>query len=344
MAIRKKSNGIKDVLMSQIASQRSRAYRVKSIVSLVVAVLLSQLQIAVAQQPQDIQISECNVTFAEKVDVPALDSGPITKIGIEENQAIAADQLVAELDSSVLQNQRIAAEAKRAQLAAKLADKSEMRYAETVHAEAVRTYESYKRQIDRTPGSISQNDLAESRLGVERAQLEIDRLARQYADISVSIGIQDLELKQFDLQLEKLHVRSPLSGVVLKRFRSLGEWVDKGDPIATIARMDQLKVSAFVSERLLSPRRAVGVPVDVIWNEGDVKRTLRGRITSVEPQMFSDSTYRINVMIENHQVVGGWKLTPGRSVTMVIYQAEANPAVDSSATATNTSNAQGMKR
>lgn len=330
--------------MSQITQIRSQAYRVNSFAFLIGVVLFPHSRQGFAQQPRDIQISECNVTFAEQVDVPALDSGPITKIAVEENHPIAADQLVAELDSSVLTNQRIAAEAKRAQLAAKLEDQTEMRYAETVYVEAVSRFESDTRQHDRTPGSISQDALTRSRLAVDRAQLEIDRVKRQYADISLSIRIQDLELAQFDLQIEKLRVRSPLLGVVLKRFRSRGEWVDMGDTVATIARMDQLKVSAFVSEEQLSPRRAVGTPVTVRWNEGETEHALRGRISTVEPQMFSDSTFRINVMIENRQVDGGWLLTPGRSVTMVIYPGEVQPEIDSPATARRVPNAQGIIR
>jgi hypothetical protein len=89
--------------------------------------------------------------------------------------------------------------------------------------------------------------------------------------------------------------------------------------------MDQLRVAAFLSESDLSPRRAVGTPVAIQWQEGLEQRakpeqlTLRGKIVAIDPQMLSDQTYRVIVMIENRRLDGGWLLVPGRSVTMSVY-------------------------
>lgn len=141
-----------------------------------------------------------------------------------------------------------------------------------------------------------------------------------------------------DLQLAKLRARSSLTGVVLARYRNRGEWVDKGEPIAKIARMDQVRVSAFMAEADLSPRKAVGTPVAVQWHEGNTTPgnaieasgpyTLRGKIVSIDPQMMSDQTYRVNVMIENRQVDGGWLLLPGRSVTMTVFTSREETNVE----------------
>lgn len=285
---------------------------------------------------RQVVVEYCDVQFAEFVDVPSLDAGQLTRVEIEEGHQVKADQVIAELDSTLLASQRIAAEAKRAQIATKLEDQTELRYAEIVLQEAVNALESDERQSKRTPGSITSDAITRSRLAVERANLEQERVKRQKQDLATTLRLQELEIGILDLQLAKLRARSSLTGVVLTRYRNRGEWVDKGEPIAKIARMDQLRVSAYMAEADLSPRKAVGTPVAVQWHEGKATSghgteasgpyTLRGKIVSIDPQMMSDQTYRINVMIENRQVEGGWLLLPGRSVTMTVFTSpeEAN--------------------
>ena len=83
-------------------------------------------------------------------------------------------------------------------------------------------------------------------------------------------GIVQLQLKQagpadrqlLELQLDRLTLRSPIDGVVMKRLARAGEVVAPGAPIMTVARLDELTLTVYVPEADLG-RVSIGQPVEV---------------------------------------------------------------------------------
>ncbi|HEY3110604.1 MAG TPA: efflux RND transporter periplasmic adaptor subunit [Chloroflexota bacterium] len=83
-------------------------------------------------------------------------------------------------------------------------------------------------------------------------------------------GIVQVQLKQagpaerqlLEVQLERLTLRSPLNGIVLKRLARQGEVVGGGAPVLTVARLDELTLTVYVPEADLG-RVAVGQSVEV---------------------------------------------------------------------------------
>jgi HlyD family secretion protein len=69
------------------------------------------------------------------------------------------------------------------------------------------------------------------------------------------------ERQLLDVQLERLTLRSPLSGVVLKRLARQGEVVGAGTPVLTVARLDELTLTVYVPEAELG-RVALGQSVE----------------------------------------------------------------------------------
>ena len=60
-------------------------------------------------------------------------------------------------------------------------------------------------------------------------------------------------------------VRSPMAGVVYGREVRQGSYVNAGDPIANVGRVDQVRVRVFVDEPELG-RVAIGQPVTITWD------------------------------------------------------------------------------
>jgi HlyD family secretion protein len=69
------------------------------------------------------------------------------------------------------------------------------------------------------------------------------------------------ERQLLEVQLERLTLRAPLTGVVLKRLARQGEVVAAGAPVLTVARLDELTLTVYVPEAELG-RVAVGQSVE----------------------------------------------------------------------------------
>ena len=113
--------------------------------------------------------------------------------------------------------------------------------------------------------------------------------------------------------------------------RSEGEWVQKGEPVATLGKIDRLHVRALLSTDQITHEDCLGLPVSVHWVDPSSGRgrSLRGKVSSVDPQVISGGRFvRLHAEIENRMTKSGshWQLSPGAEVRMTIYPNAPNLA------------------
>ncbi len=161
------------------------------------------------------------------------------------------------------------------------------------------------------------------RLGVERAELDVNRAKKAVEQAKIEVDLRTADLSLIEDTLRRLHIQSPLSGVVLEVFRQRGEWVAAGEPIVRIARLDRLDVHAILSAEQLPPQLCRDQTVVVRWTDPTNKKELllRGRVTAVQPQRLAGSRYRFQANVENQKTSDGrdWALYPGTEVKMFVY-------------------------
>lgn len=90
--------------------------------------------------------------------------------------------------------------------------------------------------------------IGEYSLSVVAAQDAVEgaRAGKEQAQAAVQVAEAQLDL--LDLQIEKLIVKAPQAGVVLTRSVQPGEIVQAGMPVLTIARLETLTVTVYISE------------------------------------------------------------------------------------------------
>jgi len=105
----------------------------------------------------------------------------------------------------------------------------------------------FERVIDGLQAEAEAEAANSHQLGVERFKLEL-------AQAKVEQRVQDLqaELQQHQLQLAELAsslqiIRSPIDGVIVERYRNLGDWVKAGEPLIRVIRLDRLRAEGFIS-------------------------------------------------------------------------------------------------
>lgn len=120
-------------------------------------------------------------------------------------------------------------------------------------------------------------------------------------------------VRQLDARIAQKRIAAPFSGELGVRRVNLGQYLNPGDPIATLTDLDRLYVDFTVPQQELShlqKGRTVSVASDA-WPG----RTFTGRVTTVEPRIGEDSR---NVMVQALLANPDRALRPGMYVTAAL--------------------------
>ena len=273
---------------------------------------------------EGIPVQDCVVRFAQEIEIPALASGRVAEVTVQTNDAVEAGAPLARLDDrSLLIRRRAAA------LACELAqsdasDDVEQQYAEAAFKEATAELDASRSIHHDVNGAISANQLRRMRLAVERAVLEVARAKKRQQQSRLETRMREADLAMIDEQLNNLKSISSIAGVVLNVSRSVGEWIEAGETIATVASMDRLRVHALASSHDISASACRDATATVHWKDPATgkARSLRGRVVSIDPQILPGGRYRLHAEVINRVEPDDerqWQLKPGASVEMRIH-------------------------
>jgi RND family efflux transporter MFP subunit len=176
-------------------------------------------------------------------------AGTISRLLVNEKDAVAKGQLLAELDASA---ESAALDQARARVAESVAD-ARLAESERVRAEA----------------------LLASKVGTQQA---VDKALRDRDAALAREATAEADVKRLAALVAKARIVAPLAGTVLERFVERGETVDRGARILTVADLGRLRIEAEVDE-YDSTRVAVGMPV-LVRAEGD-ESVLHGVVEEV---------------------------------------------------------------
>ena len=187
---------------------------------------------------------------------------------------------------------------------------------EVAQAELRRAVDSEKRLAQ----SVSQSELDQLRLLVQRGTLEIEE-----AQLELDLSQTTREAKENDLQIAEYkilqrRITAPLAGFVAEVHRHRGEWVQPGQTILRILRLDRLRAEGLVNSRTvqghLNGRR---VKLTVQLND-QASAEFVGKVVFVSPEIDPvNGQVRVWAEIENADL----RLQPGLHGSMVIESGSA---------------------
>jgi len=298
-----------------------------------------------AQQPPAapadvLEVRDVVVDFARQIDVPARRSGTVAQLTVRQNDAVQAGQVLAKLDESSLMIRRRSAILQLESARLVLADDLELKFAQTALEEAEAELEDSRSVHDTVRGAVPLNQLRRMRLAVQRGELEVARVEKQRRQAEIDQQLRIADLAVIDDELSRLESVSPIDGIVIAVHREIGEWVQAGEPMLTVATIGKLRLRALVDARLLDTSQCVGLPVTVHWQSSGKTRggSLRGQIVSVDPGRLPGNRVRFHVEVTNRRQVrttangakaGPWMLLPGMDVKLRIDQSPAQIALRS---------------
>jgi membrane fusion protein (multidrug efflux system) len=160
-----------------------------------------------------------------------------------------------------------------------------------------------------------EQQIAQVDLKIENAQKNLKRFAtlyrqdatteKNYDDLVFQVKELQVEKRRLQvtlgkkqLELEKSLIRAPFNGLVLKRYKSEGEWVSPGDPVCQLAAIDDVVVQVALSEELIP---YVHVGQSLTLSITTVAASIQGKVKTVTPSVNAKSkTFDIKIGIDYH--------------------------------------------
>jgi RND family efflux transporter MFP subunit len=268
-----------------------------------------------APKPIVRKIPDAMVQATADVEVAAQEAGLLSEVCVREGQTLARGDPVAQIaDREVRierQRKQLELEAARRQVENDVDIRFARKSAEVAEAELRRAKES--RQI--YAKSVSDTEADRLELVVQRARLEVEQAEYDAEIAELTRRIKQGELEAVEAQIERRRVVAPLAGVVANVYRQPGEWVEPGDAVVRIVRVDRLRVEGFLPLAEFDEWIAGAAVRLRVGGPEDPAPKLEGKIVFVSPEVDPvNSQIRVWAEVENRQM----RLRPGMRVALEI--------------------------
>jgi multidrug resistance efflux pump len=233
---------------------------------------------------------------------------------------VAKDDLLAQIDDEVPRMQHEIAEFKLAVAKKQAEDDVDIRYAIKAADHAKAQYDGDVLSNEAYNKSVPRIQVDEHKLEWEKMLLATEKARKDQAVNKLQMGVSQAELNATAENVKRRKVTAPLEGVVSELTRHIGEWVQQGEPLMKLVRIDLLRVEGRVGARDYRPSELYGKQVDIVVEFAHGKtETFHGKIVFVSPVLESSGDFVVRAEVQNRRDENGfWVLTAGLPATMTI--------------------------
>ncbi len=249
----------------------------------IIASFLSTPLLLMAEDIEDDAPSEldCFIEPFITVNLGSDVAGIIKEIKVDRGDSVEKGQILVRLDTRVEEANLKLTLARTEMIATLEARKANLEF-------TVREHERMKELHNQNIVAFEEVDMAKTKMLIARRELEAAEEQRY---------IVGLEHKKAGEAVEKRIIRSPISGVVIEKFISIGELVDK-KPILKLAQLDPLNVEVIAPVSLLGSFK-VGDLAEII-PEHLVGTTYVGKVKLVDKVIDATSgTFGMRIELPN---------------------------------------------
>jgi macrolide-specific efflux system membrane fusion protein len=274
-----------------------------------------------ARAEDQIVVESALLRLIQQVEVPARTQGILSAVNVAEGDRVGQGTMLAQVDD---------AEAKLLQARAaveleiekdKVANDVPIRTAQRALTLNRDEFKRLETALQRIPGSISTSELETARFHADQAQFELEAAerARQQNRLSARLKSKELELSQHNVEVRR--IVAPINGVVVEVFRQTGEWVEPGDKVVRIVRIDRLRAEGLVRIGEIDSD-LLGAPATIAIDlPGKGATTFPGKVVFVSPEINPVSGQaRVWVEVDNKDGV----LKPGQRPKLTIMPLETS--------------------
>ena len=274
-----------------------------------------------------------------QAEVSAETAGRVIETPVERGTRVAQGAMLIRISPSETAAQLQEADANAAQIEAKLGlmpgqPFDRMKVPDVMNAKA--SLDLAEAEFNRMRSLVDQKVISQSEFDQRRTQLEAARQHYQSEQNLADQSYRSLEGARARVALARkavsdTSVRAPLAGIVAERLVSVGDYVTRGARVATVVRIDPLRVELTIPEQhvsLVKVGQQVRLTVDAYPGE-----EFAATVKFVSPSLRSDQRA---LTVEAIAPNGDARLKPGFFATALLRQPNAAPALLVPATAVET--------
>jgi RND family efflux transporter MFP subunit len=266
----------------------------------------------------------------EQAEVSAEIAGRIVATPVERGTRVTQGTVLVRLSPSESSAQFDEAAANARQIEARLG----LETGQTFDPKRVPDVMNAKASLDWAEGEfgrirslLEQKVVSQAEFDQRRTQVEAARQQYQVALNSAEQSYRSLEAARARVALARksvddTSVRAPFAGLVAERLVSVGDYVTKGTRVATVVRVDPLRVELTVPEQsisLVKVGQSVRIAVDAYPGE-----VFSATVRFISPALRSDQrALTVEAIAQNPD----GRLKPGLFATALLRQADAAPAL-----------------
>jgi multidrug efflux pump subunit AcrA (membrane-fusion protein) len=269
--------------------------------------------------PTQAKIGRCLVSLLADRQVSAQEAGLLVSLAIQEGSQVKENGLLGQINDSQAQMQKRVATAEHEVAKKKAADDVNVRYAEAAKRVAESEYMIKKTANDKVPGAVPIVEMQKLLLTVEQAALQIEKSKHEQTIARYEADAYEAKVDVAEDAINRRKILSPIDGEVVEIFVRPGEWVEPGNVVFRVLRMDRLRIEGFLNAAHFSPSEinARPVTVEVKLARGRTER-FQGKVVFVNPVVQAGGDYRVWAEVDNRQENGEWLLRPGLEAEMTI--------------------------
>lgn len=286
---------------------------------------------AVESRPIDRYLRVAGSLLAdEQAEVSAEAAGRVIETPVERGSRVARGAVLARIAPAETSAQLLEAEANAAQIEARLGLAAGQpfdatRVPDVINANAA--LELAEAEFARIGSLLDQKVVSKSEYDQRRMQVEAARQQHRMAGNAALQSYRSLEAARARVALARkaaadTYIRAPFAGQVAERLVSVGDYVTRGAKVATVVRVDPMRVELTVPEQsvsLVSVGQAVRLAVDAWPGE-----TFEATVRYVSPSLRADQrALTVEAIARN----ADGRLKPGLFTTALVRQPESSPAL-----------------
>ena len=264
---------------------------------------------------EEIKVAGALVKLIDQLDVPAREAGTIVELVVREGSRVKLGDALVRVDDTearfALERAQVEFQIAGQNAASDVAVRSAQRAQQTADVELRRAEDARQRLRE----SITESELEKLRLAADQAKLAVEKAVHERAVAQLQRESKKVEADFAARNVKRREATALFPGVVVQVNKHVGDWVQPGDKMLRVIRLDRLRVEGFL-DAAYATQVGEGVPaalaVDLPGKPGSV---FQGKITFVSPEIdpFNRSV-RVLAEIENP----GLSLQPGLRGTLVV--------------------------
>lgn len=296
----------------------------RSLLLIVATCFIANLAMALGPQAArgQIEVPDCLVSAIDDVNVPAREAGVLMELPAKPGQQVEQGAMLGRIDDTRAKMDKKLAEIAYNETKTRSANDVNVRYAEKEFEVSESEYQRAKNANNgqEIGGAVSESELKIKELDAERAKLQIEQAKVTQGLIKYEVLSAAEQWRAADQAVSRRHITSPIDGEIFEVHRNRGEWVQAGETVVRVVRMNRLEIHGFLKEADHGRAAVLNHPVEIeVLMAGGVVEKFEGKIVFASSETTSGGEFRISAEIENRKQDDQWLLKPGQEAMMTIH-------------------------